>query len=297
MGLAQYYAGTLTQHVLPASVFRKIRHLQRRFRANREMRAKARALARFGRFGARELRDQLASQGIRKGGVLLVQSAFGRFHNFEGSALDVLRVLEELVGREGTLMMPAHVRYPPNGPFVFDVRRSPPRTGILCELLRRQPGVIRSLHSTHSVCAVGPLAEALLSDHHKAGLSCGPLSPYARLAEHDGQILGLGVPPGFTTVLHVVEDVAPERFPVQTHLSTPVEFTVKDESGQTFRLGVLRRDRKVLARLKLSRVVRHLTDRSLCVFSVHGVPAFLAHAKPLLEELRTLADRGVHLYA
>ena len=216
--------------------------------------------------------------------------------NFQGSAFEVLQILEELVGPEGTLLMPAHVYYRPDSPLVFDARKSPAHTGILCELLRRRPGAVRSLHPTHSTCGIGPLAEQLLSDHHRDGYSCGPLSPYARLAECDAQILGLGLPAGDTTFFHVVEDLAPDRFPVRINLTTPVQFAIKDESGRTFRLDVVRRDRKVLARMKFSRVVRHLTEESMQVFSFRGVPAFLAHAKPLLVELRALADRGVTIY-
>jgi len=178
---------------------------------------------------------------------------------------------------------------------VFDVGKSPANTGLLCELFRRQPGVRRSLHPTHSMCAKGPLAEILLADHYKDTLlSCGPRSPYAKLVDYDGQILGLGLPSGYTTFLHVVEDLNLERYPRRAYLDTLTEFTVIDETGKSFILNVRRRD--PMLTIDLSRVTKHLTEEALRVFSVRGTPMFLAHATPLLNELHSLLNQGIIMY-
>jgi aminoglycoside 3-N-acetyltransferase len=297
MGLLRYYTVRLSKKIFSNSVVRQFKQIQRKRETRLREVARTKAVARYGRFDANQLYQDLTSVGIRRGGVLMVHSSFGRFYNFEGTAEDILNILEDLVGPESTLMMPAHSHYRENGSYIFDVCKSPAHTGILCELLRRRPGTRRSLHPTHSVCAKGPLAETLLRDHHKDQLSCGPLSPYAKLAEYNGQILGLGLPPGHTTFLHVVEDIDLERYPRRMYLEKPVEFIVIDETGQRFALSVPRRDSKVLRSMNLSRVVRHLSERAFWSFSIRGIPAFLAHAKPLLEELRLLTDRGIIIYA
>lgn len=298
MGLSHYYAGLLIRRTLPTRLFVRLMRIRRVYESRRRERAQTSTIACHGRFGVDQLRKALiSSAGIRKAGVLLVQSSFGRFYNFDGTAEDMLSILEELVGPEGTLMMPAFPPYRREGPFIFDVRKAPAQTGLLCELFRRRSGVMRSLHPTHSVCARGPLAETLLAEHHQDPLSCGPLSPYAKLAQYNGQILGLGLPPGYTTFLHVVEDCDLERYPRRTYLEKPVEFTVIDETGRQFILSLCRRDPRVGATLNLTRVVRHLSKQSLRSFSIHGVPAFLAHATPLLRELDFLRDQGIILYA
>lgn len=292
-----YHARSFVRKTLPDPILRWIRHIRKKREARTLEVAKKEAIARYGRFGPNELYEELSAIGIQQGRVLLVQSSFGRFYNFDGTAEDVLSVLKRLVGTEGTLMLPAHPHYNENDPLVFDVRKTPAQTGLLCELFRRQPGVLRSLHPTHSVCAGGPLAKELVSDHHKDPLSCGPLSPYAKLAEHDGEILGLGLPPGYTTFLHVVEDMDIEGYPKQIYADRIYEFTVIDETGRQFVMNLKRRDpRAVGDRMNLLGLVRHLSEECYRDFTICGVPCFRARARLLLEELQRLRECGILLY-
>ncbi|MBU0506323.1 AAC(3) family N-acetyltransferase [bacterium] len=226
----------------------------------------------------------------------MVQSSFDRFYNFDGTAEDVLNVLERIVGDRGTLMMPAHPRYNIKTPSFFDVRKTPTRTGLLCELFRRKSGVLRSLHPTHSVCARGPLAKMLVEEHHKDPLSCGLLSPYAKLVEFSGNILGLGLPPGYTTFLHVVEDLDVDAYPKRVYADKIFEFTIMDERGDKFTMKLKRRDNRMGARMDLPRFTKYLNEKGHRVFDVHGIPCFVARAKPLLDELKDLTKRGILLY-
>ena len=51
---------------------------------------------------------------------------------------------------------------------VFDVEKTPSCIGLLPERFRLTPGVRRSIHPTHSVCAYGALAEAFLAGRNTA---------------------------------------------------------------------------------------------------------------------------------
>lgn len=296
MGLLRYYAGRLARSTLPRPLQKRLDRARAKLRSRRQSAAKRKAVARFGRFDAARLYQELAGAGVRPGGVLMVHSAFGRFYNFEGTAEHVLCVLEELAGAEGTLVMPSHTDDRGKNGCLFDVRKSPVRTGIVCELFRRQAGVRRSLHPMYSVCAKGPLADALVADHHHDPFRpYGPRSPYARLAQQDAQIVGLGLPPGYTTFLHVVEDMKPERF-AGIYSGKTTQFVVIDERERPFAFPVRRFHPRMLAKRDVMRVARHLSEKACRGFSIHGVPAFLAHAKPLLDEHLALTDRGITMY-
>ena len=55
--------------------------------------------------------------------------------------------------------------------------------GFVTEVFRRTPGVVRSIHPTHSVSALGPLARHLTEAHHRAPSVFGTGSPWQRFAD------------------------------------------------------------------------------------------------------------------
>ena len=294
--LFKYYAKGITRKMLPSSAYQQLRNIKLRHEGSLRKKAKSDAIARYGYFNVEQLREALKKEGIKKGGILFVQSSLNRFYNFKGTAMDVLLLLEEIVGPEGTLAMPSSPEYSNDGPFFFDVRKTPAQTGLLCELFRRRPGVVRSLNPSQSTCAIGSMARELLSEHHLSRFSCGEKSPLAKIANHGGQILGLGLPPGYTTLCHVLEDLDPENFPRPVHANRLVDFTVIDETGKKLTVSVCPRNPKVATTMKLERITEHLSKQAHRVFSIYGVPAFIINAKLFLEELYSLRDKGITLY-
>lgn len=294
--LLKYYAKKATKKILPPGACQKLRDIKLRHEGNLRKKAKVDAIARYGYFNVEQLREALKKEGIKKGGILFVQSSLNRFYNFKGTAMDVLLLLEEIVGPEGTLAMPSFPGYSNDGPFLFDVRKTPARTGLLCELFRRRPGVIRSLNPSQPTCAIGPMARELLSEHHLSPFTCGERSPLAKIVKYGGQILGLGLPPGYTTLYHVLEDLDPENFPRPIHVKKFVDFTVINDAGQELSVSVCPRNTKVKATMNLKRISQHLSEQAHRVFSIYGVPAFIIDAKLFLDELYSLRDKGITLY-
>jgi aminoglycoside 3-N-acetyltransferase len=294
--LFKYHIKTIARNILPSSSWQRLRDIDLRHKSRLRKKAKSDAIARYGHFNIDQMRQVLESVGVRKGGILLVQISFNRFYNFTGTARDILLLLEEIIGPEGTLIMPSFPRHPIDGPFFFDVRKTPAQTGLLCELFRRRPGVIRSLNPIHSVCAIGPMAEELLSEHHLEPYTCGNKSPFVKLAEHRGQILGLGLPPCYTTLLHAVEDIEPHKYPKAIYVKAPIKYTVIDSAGKKLSVNVYLRNDKVTSTMRLERFAKHLSNDVQRVFSIYGVPTFIADAKLLLEESLQLRDRSITLY-
>lgn len=148
----------------------------------------------------------LRELGVREGGVLLVHSSLTQIGYVPGGAKTVLRALVEVLGEKGTLVLPTHTwKWMNAGCRVFDVRTTPSCVGVLPEVFRQMPGVVRSLHPTHSVAALGPLAEFFIEGHEHATTPCGEGTPYAKLMEADGQILFLGAVIAANTCFHALE--------------------------------------------------------------------------------------------
>jgi len=121
-----------------------------------------------------------------------------------GGPVDIIRALQDVLTPEGTLVMPAFTYgLEPE----FDVTNSRSLTGLLTELFRQTPDVIRSWHPTHSVCAWGKRGDELCTNHEKTQ-PFGQESPLQRLIDWGGKVMFIGV--GFTTcsMIHVCESRA-----------------------------------------------------------------------------------------
>jgi aminoglycoside 3-N-acetyltransferase len=293
MSVLRYYAGQVLRRWFPQGAVRRVRKFRTALATRRKAKLRERIVAQYGYFNAADLRKELLARGVRPGGVLLVHSSFDAFSNFQGTPLEVLEVLEEIVGPDGTLLMPAQ---PPEQLEKFDVRRTPASTGLICELFRRREGTRRSLYPSQSACAKGPLAEELVKDHHRGPLGCGPQSPFAKLVQHRGQILTLGAVP-INTFLHVIEDLDLDKFPRRIYSNQQRIFRVINERGEESVYQVPVRDDRVLVTLNVERVTPHLSCNAYRSFSIHGVSASITEASLAMTELQHLAQHGNVIYA
>ena len=125
-----------------------------------------------------QLAEQFSALGLPKGASVLVHSSLKSLGYVEGGPDAVVSALVDAVGPEGTVMAP-------NLPFsgsltgyltpepTFDVRTTPSKMGAITEALRLRPDARRSLHSSHSVAAVGRLQAEMTRDHETSLTSCG----------------------------------------------------------------------------------------------------------------------------
>ncbi len=149
------------------------------------------------------LADDLRLLGLGRGDRVALHSSLKSLGFVLGGPETVVRALMEVVGPEGTVLMPVFSRPAPR----FSVAETPSRTGLITETFRRMPGVVRSPHPTHSVAVWGDLAQEIADGHeHASGL--GADSPFHRLAEMGGFVVLLGCDSRSSSIIHVAEAIA-----------------------------------------------------------------------------------------
>src|SRR5690625_4890509 len=119
-----------------------------------------------------DLKNDLKRLGINQYGTLKVNSSYKSIGQVDGGPETVLDSLSEYM-EEGLLGLPAHTWAHVNqeNP-TFHVDQSETNVGILTEMFRKRDGVIRSLHPTHSVAALGKDAKAFTEGDEKLDTPC-----------------------------------------------------------------------------------------------------------------------------
>lgn len=154
------------------------------------------------------LLHQLEQLGISREGTLLVHSSMKSLGPVAGRADTVLDALTEYM-KDGLLVLPTHTwSYIKADNPKFYVEDSPSCIGILPELFRKRPGVVRSLHPTHSVAALGRDAVEFTKDDHLFDTPCARGSAWGKLLDRKATILLVGVDLRRNTFIHGVEEWA-----------------------------------------------------------------------------------------
>jgi len=160
-----------------------------------------------------KIKDDLAQLGIKKGDDVLVHSAYKQLGPVDGGIETVIRAFLSLLGDEGTLLFPtlsfATVNpHPPVNNPLFDVRNTPACVGAMPNVFMKWDGVVRSMHPTHSVAALGARQKEYIKNHELDDEPVGPNSPFFKLGQWGGKVLFLGCSTDSNTSMHGVEEYA-----------------------------------------------------------------------------------------
>lgn len=246
-------------------------------------------------FGVTELRDALRSVGLDHGQTVVAHTGWKGLRQFSGSPADVVRTLLDIIGPEGTLVMPAFPSERDEASGIFDVRKTPTAGGLVAETFRRWPGVRRSININHSVCALGPQADFLTRDHHRCVTVWDEYSPYYRLRHVDGMHLeiGLDYPLGGATIMHCADSILREENPVFEKAFTEwVTYKYRDAEGRVGQHTYLRRQGWVDPRL----ILEHY-DRSLFrTTRLHDTLINLVPVSYIIDRTVELGRQGLTCY-
>lgn len=156
----------------------------------------------------KKILHQLRALGIKEGDTLLVHSSLSALGYVEGGAQTVIEALLLAVGTNGTLLMPAHSKpFSNTQPYIFSLQHTRTHVGIIPETFRTRSDTLRSIHPTHSVCAVGKHAKELTYRHEQDTTPVGPCSPYRLLPAYNAKILMLGCGLNPNTFMHGIEEM------------------------------------------------------------------------------------------
>ncbi|WP_213591351.1 aminoglycoside N(3)-acetyltransferase [Paenibacillus woosongensis] len=171
-----------------------------------------------------DLKEQFRRCGVSNGQTIIVHTSLSRIGFVVGGAETLIRALLEIVGEEGTLVMPSqtwknldpatgvHWEVSPiHWPIIrehwpaYDKEITPAiGMGVVAEVFRKWPGAARSDHPARSFAAVGKHADYLTKEHDLSQIF-GKGSPIDKLYELDGHILLIGVGYDKNTSLHLAE--------------------------------------------------------------------------------------------
>ncbi|WP_240809995.1 aminoglycoside N(3)-acetyltransferase [Actinomadura sp. WMMA1423] len=177
--------------------------------------------------GRAALADDLRALGVRPGSAVLVHASLRSVGPVEGGAATVAGALGEVLGPEGTIVVPTATaensdssraylertrgmssaereRFNRSMP-AFDLASTPSTgMGVLAEHIRTSPGACRSGHPQTSFAALGAEA-AHMTAAHAPDCHYGERSPLAKLYEAEADILLIGVGYDRCTALHLAE--------------------------------------------------------------------------------------------
>jgi aminoglycoside 3-N-acetyltransferase len=199
-----------------------------------------------------DLYEDFCRLGVKPGSALELHSSLSAIGYVVGGAVAVIAALRRALGKQGTLIAPAHTAEltdpeiwssPPVGRQHWErIRKSmplfdpqimlPTTMGIIPCTLLAYPKARRSLHPIASFVALGKEAEYITADHslHEPE---GWQSPVGKLYQLDGWVLLLGVDNRRNTSLHLAEIAADAPY-IEPMPGKPNDrVKIKDTKGRT----------------------------------------------------------------
>lgn len=257
------------------------------------------------KYSADDLVAEMCKMGMQNGSVVFVHNSMTEFYNYSGTGIQLIEKIIDVIGKEGTLMMPA---YPKNKFKIlnssdkaeqvdFDVMRTPSGAGYLSEVFRNYPGVKRSTNLQHSVCAYGRQADFFTSEHHLSVTAWDEFSPYYKMSQVKTLVFALGLPYFLGTMIHCTESLLREKYKYFTLFFTKkVSYTYKDidQSVQTQNMlstDILRKRSKKLI------IKKYFDKKQFHLKYISNLRIEMVEAKYTLDLLLDLADRGITMYS
>jgi aminoglycoside N3'-acetyltransferase len=239
--------------------------------------------------------------GINEGDTLFIHSSVD-FLNVNFSPLQLLKILIDVTGKEGTLIFPAwHIsvraeEYLQNENNIFDVKRSPSVLGFLPELARRLPGAQRSLHPINSIVAIGKNAKEIISGHEQSIYPCGESSPYYKMLKYNAKIIGIGVNSNFLSFLHCPEDIMKDDFPMQTRTDESYIGRVRLSTNEIIHVRTLAAHKNIQKCNVPAFLRKYVPKNIFSAYQIRGSEFFIADANALFHKTIELAKRNIMTY-
>jgi aminoglycoside 3-N-acetyltransferase len=179
--------------------------------------------------------------GLKFSGDIFVHTSLSDIGKVEGGyKVLVQRLNKSIVDNGYTLLFPAIPMKGSSEDYIkqittFDVITAPISTGVINQYYSFLPNAERSLSPTHSVIAIGPKSIYYTFDHHISDTPFKENSPYYKLLINKGKVMMLGAKLKHLTLIHVVEDLLGNDYPVRIHTRRSFEINIINKYGENFK--------------------------------------------------------------
>jgi aminoglycoside 3-N-acetyltransferase len=285
----------LAKKILPAVAYESIVRKKKERERSR--------LARLPKLTEADLTEILTGDlRLTRGDVVFVHSSLDQL-NLNFPFYRVLTLLRQVIGAEGTMLFPTYpnhrissYEYLLQGKG-FDIRRTPSYAGLLTEFARKQPDAVRSLHPTKSVCAIGPLARELTSAHQNSPYPYDACSPFYKLTEHQGKIVGLGVWTSRLSFAYCVDDAMKAEFPARVYHDRVFAVPCVDYDGKTQIVETYAHNMCIIDAHEGPNFFRtHIANEVCADLTIKGMKFFRVDARRFFDDLLVLAKQGITVY-
>jgi aminoglycoside N3'-acetyltransferase len=151
-------------------------------------------------YSYRQFVSVLKKLGIKRGDLVLVNSSLFSLGGMEGVTPKdlpetIYKAFSEVIGKEGTLLVPTVWEEYARFGKPFDCKRSPvdPLVGIFSAYIFSLPGSVRTYSPLLSLTGIGTLAKDIC--HSLTASSCGTDSAWEKFYHYDGKMCFVGVRP------------------------------------------------------------------------------------------------------
>jgi aminoglycoside 3-N-acetyltransferase len=157
-------------------------------------------------YDSKDIINLMIKMGMKKGSNVFIHSSWNELYNYTGTIKEIIDGVLNVIGSQGTLAMPCFPLLRKGK--TFNVKKSVTGAGLIAEEFRQYPGVRRSINVQHSVCALGPQTNFLLSEHHLGETCWDEKSPYYRISQINTLVFSIGLPRYYVgTMVHCVISV------------------------------------------------------------------------------------------
>ncbi len=223
----------------------------------------------FGSTTEEEFRDHLQQLGLCSGGKIVVHSALTSFGRIPGSERTVLRILTEVLGQRGVLVVPTFTfELRPSAPF-NRLSEKPTGMGALSNLVWNLDQSTRTRSCIHSYASIGGLVEEMKNVRDDCSFGSGSFFDLAVENNLLWVMLGCGINNG-CTLLHHAEEIA--GVPYRRMVYLPRNLEEEDGSIKRIRYRYYARDEENPRKNDFSRLQeRMLAEGTMtAVEALHG---------------------------
>jgi len=248
------------------------------------------------KYDAKDVVRIMESLGMKSGSVVCIHSSMMEFYNYKGTATELIEAILDVLGPDGTLIMPA---FPPNAKdrdYIFNPKSDRTAAGALAEAFRHYPGVKRSCNVRHSVCAIGKYSDYLISDHTNGRDCWDEKSPYYRLCKLNGLVFNLGMPRSYMgTFHHCVESILQYEHPYWAQFFNKSRvYQYYSPSGEV--AHYINIDSELVRKTRKKNITKFFTDEDWKISRISNLEIKVFYSQHALNKMLDLGRKGVSVY-